>query len=82
MKDSFLLALVMDGARGIIRMPSTSVCAALTPPDQCSVPLSNVPVSLFSSFDFYTFSCTFVVIVNVLGFCCFSRIHCLCFFFF
>ena len=52
---------------------STTLCAALTlPPVQCSDYLSNVSVSLFSSFDFYTFSCTFVVIVNVLGFCCFS----------
>lgn len=52
-------------------LPSTCLCAALTtPPVQCGVPLS---VSLFTSFDFYTFSCTFVVIVNVLGFCHFTR---------
>lgn len=64
------ISLGIDNDGWIVFRPP--VCAALTPPPvQCSVSLSDVSVSLFS-FDFYT--CTFVVIVNVLGFLLFFRL--------
>ena len=82
----FLLALVMGRVRGIIKMsqllsPVTirlSVCSLnnTNRPMQCpSFKFQLVSFSLLIFFKIH-FHVPFVVIVNVLGYCCFSHIHC------
>lgn len=84
----FLLALGMDGARGIIKMSQLlspvsihlSVCSLNNTNSPMQCPSFKFQLVSFSLLIFIIFHVPFVVIVNVLGYCCFSHIHCLFFF--
>lgn len=84
----FLLALGMDGARGIIKMSQLlspvsihlSVCSLNNTNSPMQCPSFKFQLVSFSLLIFINFHVPFVVIVNVLGYCCFSHIHCLFFF--